>query len=383
VTRAAPGKYRVWAIGASVRALGQSLKRAGYEPICSDQFCDADLQAEFPCQRIASYPAGLKMLARNMEADAFIYTGGLENEPQLIDELAKRMPLWGNGGEVLRQVRDVRRLPSVLASAGFAMPEVSFEPLSDNQIASQRWLRKSQRSAGGLRVIRAVDSETPLRSGEYYQRFVEGICYGAAFIAGDSQASLLGITRQLSGDDWTAAPEFYYCGSIGPVSLPAALDAEVRRLGTFLARQFALQGWFGADLLATDDARLFVLEVNPRYTASIEVLERVSGLATARLHARAFTSEMPASGKARGEFKKVCGKAVLYAGRDAERLGTSTDNLLARAREPGDIADIPHHDEAVRCGQPLLTVFAEGETDDAVERQLHVKGLELRSLLGC
>src|SRR5690349_17862635 len=99
----------LWAIGASVRALAQCLAAAGHEVVAADLFNDLDLQqVASRTQRISKFPDDLLQLVDEVRADAFVYTGGLENYPDLIDALADRMPLRGNGGTVLRRVRDVR-----------------------------------------------------------------------------------------------------------------------------------------------------------------------------------------------------------------------------------------------------------------------------------
>src|SRR4051794_4620106 len=98
---------RIWAVGASVRALAESLVSSGYEVIASDLFGDADLARIAEVRRITDYPQELREIPKTIQADAWIYTGGLENEPDLVEELCQHLPLLGNRGECLRRVRDV------------------------------------------------------------------------------------------------------------------------------------------------------------------------------------------------------------------------------------------------------------------------------------
>ena len=55
-----------------------------------------------------------------------------------------------------------------------------------------------------------------------------------------------------------------------------------------MAEQFELLGLFGIDFML-DGEDVWTLEVNPRYTASVEVVERFTGLSAISLHAEACT----------------------------------------------------------------------------------------------
>src|SRR5437879_3212295 len=93
-------------VGASVRAAAYSATRAGLEPYAIDLFADRDLTAICPAVSIERYPYDfLPQLAAAPRAP-WIYTGGLENYPSLVDKLAAIRPLMGNSGCVLRAVRD-------------------------------------------------------------------------------------------------------------------------------------------------------------------------------------------------------------------------------------------------------------------------------------
>ena len=55
------------------------------------------------------------------------------------------------------------------------------------------------------------------------------------------------------------------------------MRAVLDKLGTVLAQAFRLVGLFGVDGVL-DAERFWPVEVNPRYTASVEVLEGATGL---------------------------------------------------------------------------------------------------------
>jgi uncharacterized protein len=102
------------------------------------------------------------------------------------------------------------------------------------------------------------------------------------------------------------------------------------------------------------------IEVNPRYSASMELVERAYGLPVFAAHAAACTGgALPAFDlmRARRSGGGAVGKAIVYARRDVV-LGDTTRWLDDDARR-----DVPHPGERIRAGRPICTVLARG--DDA------------------
>ena len=71
----------------SVRAAAFSAQRAGFAPQCADCFADADLARRFPTTRVDNYPDGLAAPAAEAPFGGWMYTGGLENCPDLVDQV--------------------------------------------------------------------------------------------------------------------------------------------------------------------------------------------------------------------------------------------------------------------------------------------------------
>ena len=76
-------------IGASARAAACSAMRAGFAPLAGDLFGDIDLSRACPARRVQNYPQGLVAAAAACSPAAWLYTGGLENHPDLVDEIAR------------------------------------------------------------------------------------------------------------------------------------------------------------------------------------------------------------------------------------------------------------------------------------------------------
>ena len=285
-------------LGASARAAAGSARRAGFEPWAADRFGDVDLQVCSRWQMVARYPRGLAEAADRFPACGWLYTGALENHPRLVDRIAGQRPLLGNPGPRLRRVRDPFVLTRTLRAAGFPCPIVCEAATA---CGAGSWLRKPRRSSGGDRIIRfeapavslpdATWGDESYPAAFYYQRFVDGTPCSGLYVAAAGRASLLGITQQLIGTPWTGTTGFRYAGSLGPLPVPDAVTDQFRALGNCVAAEFALSGLFGIDAILAE-ATVWPVEVNPRYTASVEVLERALGLAAIAHHVRACRTDI-------------------------------------------------------------------------------------------
>lgn len=348
-------------VGASARAACFSATRAGCRPYWIDQFGDADLRAAFPGAVVPAndYPSGFVAALAAAPVAPLIYTGALENHPRVLEHMALSHTLLGNSAATCALSRDPLRLGSVLRAAGIAFPPSRMDGVAP---ATGRWLQKSLRSGGGLGITRAA-AGARLAPGHYWQQHVAGEAQSAVYVADAGQATLLGVTRQLVG--WPAfhAPEFSYCGSLGPLAPVPELHDQWRTLGNVLARALDLRGLFGVDAVVAG-GRVTVIEVNPRYTASVEVLEAALGIAAVGLHLAAWGQALGGpttrtdSGEAGGRF---VGKAILFAPRDLE----FKSGAVVAGAGGAVFADIPAPGAPVAAGAPILSVLC--RADDAAE----------------
>ncbi|HEX5272199.1 MAG TPA: ATP-grasp domain-containing protein [Gemmataceae bacterium] len=373
-------------VGASARAAAFSALRAGLRPMCADLFADADLRAHCPVWRVGAkdYPRGFLDLPLLDSRGPWLYTGGLENRPELVEALARRRPLWGNSATVLRRVRSPHEVRGVLRAAGLPSPKVWQErppPPRDG-----RWLVKPLAGAGGTGIRTWEESATiGQRRGVYWQELIFGESCAALYVGDGRGARLLGVTRQLVGEAWLHAAPFHYCGSVGPVVPPPELSGPFTDLGMALGRGFGLVGVFGVDCVVRDGVP-YPVEVNPRYTASVEVLEYATGLRALALHRRAFDPAAPMPPEPSGATG-VVGKAVLFA-RAALRFPDEGPWRGALADPSGPevmpaFADIPDAGTPIPAGRPVLTLLCPARTAEECVEELRRRASDLdRRLFG-
>lgn len=342
-------------IGASVRAAAWSAVRAGLRPACVDLFGDADTLALGPTRVIRQYPAEFVQASREFSKLPVVYTGGLENHPEVLAQLRRR--LWGNSPEVVTQVRSPELLRECLAAHAIRCPAIAQNPPVEG-----RWLLKSRRSAAGMGVQWFAGQRVSAES-QFLQEYLDGEPCSAVYWACGAHCYLLGVTRQ------RLASPFLYAGSIGPLDLPPTRRAAWEHIGATLVKCFRLQGLFGVDAVVRDGIPCPV-EANPRYTASLEVLERAFHAAFFRWHCEAFreprrraaaATEVRAFAQAQPRLDTLHGKAIYYA-KGPLRFPTQVP--------PGDFADLPHAGTLFQTGQPVLTHFCTGPTVAECERRL-------------
>jgi predicted ATP-grasp superfamily ATP-dependent carboligase len=377
-------------IGASTRALAFSVLRCGQKPWCLDLFADADLLAFVPDAKrcpFSEYPNSLEDLLCDAPDGPVVYTGGLENYPRLVSRLAERRTLWGNDERSLRLVRDPFHVANLLSAGGLRRPGVFDNPR--DACGRFQLLRKPRKSAGGAHISIAQAGD-PESKAFYFQQFIPGPSFAAVFCAYRDRTVLLGVTEQLTGEEWLNAKPFHYCGSIGPISCSAMMHEALFRIGETLRLGCGLRGLFGVDFILNDNCP-WPVEVNPRYTASIEVLEYASHqctpsasgkwpiLKTMEHHRAAFDDGMGGSDRdaVAASARTIGGKAVLFA---PEALIVPPQTRIRIATDPfiqPDAADIPRTAERIEEGWPILTVFAEGASADDCRAELKRRCAEL------
>lgn len=372
---------RIAIVGASARAMAESAVRAGCRVAACDLFADQDLRAVAESVRVCPperYPEKLADLLSELNPDAWCYTGALENHPNLIARMRQSRPLWGNPEGVVRLVRDLRRLAEVLQAAGFAFPRTVPGVEADKAFESyQGWILKSGVGAAGSHVRRW--SGEPPAPDEWLQEYVEGTHCSAVYAAGMAGVELLGATRQILARDVnpSAPKEFRYVGNTGPLPLEDLVRARLVRLGETLAGAFGLRGVFGVDyVLAGGEIR--PIEVNPRWPASSEVIERASGQSVFARHAAAFRGPPHAGGWPRSAADpssaapgegRFATRFIVYA----PRAGRLRHGAPRRWRDDDGsdfaCADIPAAGALHRLGEPILTLLlGHLEQDEGIER---------------
>lgn len=362
-------RLHVLIAGVSTRAVAVSAARAGYRVTAVDAFADLDLRAVaevLPLREDGGTrfsPAAAATLSRTVEADAVAYTSNFENHPEAVAALAQGRRLLGNPAAVLRAVRNPIDLMRVLRHREFRVPatRATAPPAA---LETHGWLLKPRRSGGGhgttvWRIGR------PISRRAYLQERIPGVTGSIVFAADGHRAVVLGLSRQLVGLRAFGARGFRYCGSLlasrrTPVFVhQAELLARATELAQAVTESFGLRGLNGVDFVARDGVP-FPIEVNPRYAASMELVERATGASLFAIHLDACEGRLPPP---RDLPRRVHGKAIVYARRNVVVADLHAWPVAA-------IADVPHAGERIGRGHPICTMLAEAADGDRCQRAL-------------
>lgn len=394
------------AIGFSTRALCQACRRAAIHPISMDAFADWDCQqaADIAVQQTnwgAPFdPDATRSIVQILQAHRnpkILLAGGTENWPNLIDQLHQNFEVLGPTPSQLKQLRKPSFWQEIASAAGIEFPLTHTgqwpDPSQPVLPPDVQWLSKPFAGSGGLQVHRWSSGSSPAKaSGEppalvknYLQQWVAGRVLGAYCNLSESGPELLGITEAFTQDDWPGPSEFIYRGSWGPQPMTehAYLSLSILKLAEALRVATGLRGWVQFDLVESSTGQLWLLEVNPRWAAGMELLLDSGRVNPVEKHLLAFglttasaQAEPPQTGALQTGAKRessgsqaevaalgcvkqeACtAKAILYAPQTLEL----TDRLVAQLQQLPGIADIPAdhaRGQIIQQGHPLLTVKA-------------------------
>jgi len=386
---------RVILLGASVRAAAESASRGGLAVAGVDLFGDVDTVRACRYHAVLGDPTAAASMPPEFTDAPVVIVGGLSCHDRRTAPLLR-------AGRVLvpqqtgpRALDRLETLAELARKAGMRFPNVIGPGGSRREAEPGRYLWKVPASSGGLAVRwQPVDDELPCEhavgevaagdvdlatadnsnsaDGGYSQQWVPGRLFGATFLSDATRIALLGVCR--GSFTRKADRPFVYAGSAGPCPLSAPLHDQLVALGRVCVTDHGVRGLFNADVIVDREERCWLLEINPRWSASAELIEaamRTSGELAAdnslfRLHWLALNGAVDEVRETidRGERLPVTRnhwfwKRVVYATRsgkfDSRRLSVLRQRFQSdRCR----IADVPADGSAVRPGQPLLTLLA-------------------------
>ena len=356
----------------SGRGLAASARRAGYLPLVADAFgdCDtaehaADARRVKDAARIGFRTQPTLAALAALEAHApsppigLVLGSGFEDRPKLISALARRYRLLGNDAATIARCKDPTALSALLDALSIPHPETRLAPPED----AEGWLSKRIGGSGGTHVLPAAGAERSPR--RYYQRRLDGTPFSVLALATGSAARVIGISQQWSVG---APPRPYrYGGAVGPVHPAPAVAAAMQDAAERLCIHLGLVGLVAFDFLLAD-ATAYLLEVNPRPGATLDVFDDAEGTLF-KAHVAACTGgnpPLPSLGGARAA-------AILYADRGP---------LVAKSLVwPQWTADRPHPGTRIPRYRPVATVFASAPTPQTAHDMCRQRLDELGEML--
>lgn len=360
-------------IGCSARALAAAVVASGWDATVWDQYADRDTAAFGPTFRVGNDRDRKAFQQEIAFADYVVPVGGLENEEDNWRWLETHSRFLAPAWERVAQWRDPLWLQRACGNLGIAFPETA--PADSNRAGftmecTRVALIKDPSRAGGLGVHWAERGE---RSGSskcrernsrdrtlYRQSFIPGPSVSCALLCpAGHPPECIGWSAALRPDAQFEAHPFLYHGSILLDDPPS----RYRQAYESIAGLFCHSGRphvVGLDWI-DDGERLWLLEINPRWCASMELLEiRRPGCLVDGLLSKNHVDP----GRSPLADCEVLVKRIIYAKQTLVIGEAFSDQLLAQ-REPQtagswvyQFADIPWPGQRVEEGAPICTVLA-------------------------
>jgi predicted ATP-grasp superfamily ATP-dependent carboligase len=154
------------------------------------------------------------------------------------------------------------------------------------------------------------------------------------------------------------------------------MTAAAHALVNAVATSSHLAGVGSIDFVASG-GDLRPVEVNPRWSASMELVERERGTSMFAIHADACTrGVLPEFDLAQpADARAFHGKAVVFARQDVV-----VGDTRAWLHDP-DVRDVPREGDRIAAGQPVCTVFAVGSDDETCHARLGERAQRIYSEL--
>jgi len=372
-------KSAVMVVGFNIRPVACMCKQLGFRVIAIDYWGDLDIRgcadflfAVFPQKHSGQTCSNLTKPCSEMLVDLaekaashvnkidFILVGsGLDDRPDLWTKLQHIAPVLGNSPEKLNMVRNPEKLFSIAKKEGIRFPKTEKAKSSKEAIEIAKNIGlpvvlKPTKGSGGFRIrfgrspeeIKKNFIDVAGENGEVLvQEYIKGVNASSSILGNGTSCVIVSINEQLIGlKKLGAFTPFRYCGNIVPLKANDETLYRIKEISLTLGTKLKLVGSNGFDFVIGTDNEPYLIEVNPRFQGTLELVKYVTGLNLVEQHINACNGKLPEKiPPPRGYAVKM----IIFAKRKSMIPDLSGINHLF---------DIPCPGIIVNEGNPICTV---------------------------
>lgn len=199
------------------------------------------------------------------------------------------------------------------------------------------------------------------------QEYIDGINLSSSVLSSHDEEKNLINSRLISEHD-LGNDTFEYCGNILPLDENSLqmfngnrtdiaideLNKEMKNISEDLIHEFNLVGSNGVDYVLDNDGQLKIIEINPRFQGTYELVENVLGINLLEAHIRACEGELIEVPNA-GPYSV---KKIIYARKQVNIGDLNIPNVF----------DVPYQGVKIEKDQPLVTIIT---CDDDLEKAVN------------
>lgn len=348
---------------------------AGFEVVAIDVFLDVDTQ------RLATHCYQITLNGNQLDANqlinvldsmdlqsfaGFCYGAGFEQIPALLSQINERITVLGNTAKVVEQCKTVDYFFNMCDSLSVPHPPIKIK----RPLHSHGWIQKEIGGSGGGHIQQFYDIEDAEKDNVYYQQFQTGRSISCLFLASDNAVQVIGFSEQWLAEQ-SVAP-FSYGGAVSHAKISEQVKVRLTEYVGKLSQSLGLLGLNSCDAICDGD-NVYVLEINPRLSATIDLYAHESHDLLA-MHVAACQHDLDVNLMQLNKKRETShAHQVIYAKQDV--------SVKSDMNWPTWVCDIPRAGSYFMMGSPLCTVVAEAETPLLAKSLVHERATELYSYL--
>lgn len=147
---------------------------------------------------------------------------------------------------------------------------------------------------------------------------------------------------------------FGYCGNVVPLDLTESILEKCKNTVEKIASRFGLIGSNGIDFVVSKENTPYVMEVNPRFQATLPCVERVVGINMVEAHINASVhNSLPQISE---KSSAACTRLILH---------TPTRIITPDLTGLPNVMNVPLPGVIIEQGEPLCSVIIDGNSEQS------------------
>ena len=387
--------HNILVIGMDVVSLATSATKAGYKVYTVDYFGDQDLKRVcheslsivkqtlgVTCGQLSTNfnPEALLQLTMGLlkknTIDVTLLSTGLDDSPDVLFELNDMIPILGNCPHVIKRIRDKMKFFQELERLEIPHPETAMaenfeEARKKAKDIGYPVLVKPSKGFGGVGIRKAQGPKELKQAFQHaslidekvlIQEYISGTPASASLISSNNETITLTLNEQLIGVNELGQEEpFGYCGNVVPLVTTRSVMNRCKNTTERITSHFGLIGSNGIDFVISKEGIPYVVEVNPRFQATLECVERVLGINMVEAHMKAcLQGILPIIVKKTAVF---CTRLILFA---------PQRSIIPDLSVFEEVRDIPIPEVIIEKGEPVCSIVREGADRNSSLRKARI-----------
>jgi predicted ATP-grasp superfamily ATP-dependent carboligase len=342
----------------SGRFLAESATQAGHIAWVADCFGDTDTltvadryQPLPPLNELKLLHLQQALISLSQGQDCVLICGsGIEKFYPILSLLPPNIQYLGNTENTIATLKTPSLFFALLQRLNLPFPETVFTAPKKNHSG---WIIKKNSGLGGSH-IKLFNGE-PAEAGFYYQRYIKGKSGSILFISNGEKAITLQTNEQYCLDNLDSP--FQLAAIEAPVILSSEHETLLNKAIASITKETGLIGLNSLDFIIDAQQNLYLLEINPRPSASCELLHKGNLF---KAHILSCQNNLPTL-PPHSSYTNTIGLYYLYAPKSV----IIPDNITW----PTESHDHPQANSVIKQGDPICTLVITAKTHQQCQQQ--------------